>query len=86
MLLSGCAASTERFVATPIDLPDLPPDLRECAERPAMPLPPKGTVLTEAIIEAIQLNLRKSELGHTACGKRIVAFYDDVVANFRTKR
>lgn len=71
-------------MATPIALPTVPDDLRACALQPAYAIPKSRVALTQEQVETLLIRLRKSELDHTTCGKRLLAFYEDVYAGFTT--
>lgn len=73
LCLTGCASSGPR--APEPALAPVPPEVRACfdvlTERPA------GTgALSAAQVAEVIARLRQSELRLSACGKRLLAFYD----------
>lgn len=85
MASSGCAQFGEaRYTATPIALPAVPADLEACALRATAKLPAARRDLTKAETEALIGTIRASELGHTDCGRRWLAFYEDVLKGYNT--
>lgn len=72
-MLSGCATSGSRFAAP--TYPELPADLQVCfdSEVPA----PSGALSKKQVIDLVAA-LKLSEVEKVACGKRLIAFYEDL--------
>jgi hypothetical protein len=74
LTLSACATSGNRIVAP--HYPELPADLRVCFETSVAP--PSSGVMTKKRVIFLIAALKKSETEKTDCGKRLIAFYDNV--------
>lgn len=74
LTLSGCATSGNRIVAP--TYPELPADLRVCFSTTVAP--PSVGVMTKKRVIFLIASLKKSESEKTDCGKRLIAFYDNL--------
>lgn len=74
LTLSGCATSGNRIVAP--TYPELPADLRVCFSTTVAP--PSAGVMTKKRVMNLIASLKKSESEKTDCGKRLIAFYDNL--------
>lgn len=74
LTLTGCVGSGTSVRS--LVRPNLPSDLRVCFDR-LVPEPPAGP-LTKAQIIALVTSFKKSEASKSACGKRLIAFYDNL--------
>lgn len=74
LTLSACATSGSRIVAP--TYPELPADLRVCFETQVAP--PSSGVMTKKRVMNLIASLKKSENEKTDCGKRLIAFYDNL--------
>ncbi|MER8421854.1 hypothetical protein NKG95_28935 [Mesorhizobium sp. M1423] len=74
LTLSACATSGAKF-AKP-HYPELPADLRVCFETQVAP--PSSGVMTKKRVIFLIAELKKSETEKNDCGKRLIAFYDNV--------
>lgn len=74
LTLSGCVT----FGAKPVEpvYPELPADLRVCFSTTVAP-PSAGPMPKKRVIRLIA-DLKKSETQKTACGNRLIAFYDSL--------
>lgn len=63
---------------SPAALPPLPLELRACFDKAYRIPGKKGSPITNAQAVAIIGGLKGSELAKTDCGRRLIAFYDDV--------
>lgn len=81
-LLTACGASSTGPVLAQkaAGLPPVPSELRVCFDRVFQFPGEKGTGYSKEQTVAIIGGLRGSELGKTDCGRRLLAFYDDVAA------
>ncbi|QWK78610.1 hypothetical protein [Ochrobactrum sp. BTU1] len=74
LTLSGCATFGTKLSA-PV-YPELPADLRLCFDK-EVPQPKQGPLTKKQVI-ALIASLKTSEAEKTACGKRLIAFYDNL--------
>ncbi len=74
LTLSGCATFGNKLPA-PV-YPELPADLRLCFDK-EVPQPKEGPLTKKQVITLIA-SLKASEVEKTACGKRLIAFYDNL--------
>lgn len=78
LMLTACATSGDG-----VRLAVMPADLRLCFDRLAAPPPgPRGAELSREQMAALVARLKTSEARMSACGRRIVAWYDDQAAAF----
>jgi len=81
LILSGCAGrGTSQPIPIPVErpLPPLPADVIICFDR-LTPAPLQDSTLTKAQTLRLIMGLRKSELTQSACGKRFIAFYNQIL-------
>jgi len=83
-MLSGCANSgkTARIVPIPVEapLPPLPADVAHCFNK-LTPAPKSGQPLTKQETLRLITRLRGNELNQSLCGKRLIAFYNQLKIN-----
>lgn len=72
--LSGCVTSGSKSLKG--TLTEIPSDLRLCFDR-TVKAPPKGP-LSKAQVMNLVAELKVSETEKVACGKRLIAFYDNL--------
>lgn len=77
LTLIGCATSGTTTVPVQAPLPPLPADLKVCFDN-TVPAPKQGPLTKGKAIELIA-SLKHSEAEKTACGKRIIAFYESLL-------
>lgn len=76
LTLNGCASFGVKHV--PPVYPELPADLRICFDQ-EVPRPAQGPLTKKATIALIG-KLKQSETTKTACGQRLILFYDNLGA------
>lgn len=74
LTLSGCATFGTKL--SPPVYPELPSDLRVCFAQ-EVPQPKEGPLTKKQVISLIAA-LKTSEAEKTDCGKRLIAFYDNL--------
>jgi hypothetical protein len=80
--LTACATSP-KYVAAATGLPAVPAELRVCFDEVFKFPGKRGTGFSNEQAVAIIGGLRGSELEKTDCGRRLLAFYDDVATGRR---
>jgi hypothetical protein len=80
ILLTACGPSSnaKTLAASAAGLPPLPLELRQCFEQVYKMPGKKGTPFSNSQVVEIIGGLRGSEAEKTDCGRRLIAFYDDV--------
>jgi hypothetical protein len=72
LLLAGCSTfPASKVTAT---LPDVPAEVRTCFDQ-LVPAPAPGALTQKQIVHLVA-QLRQSEQSKSACGRRLLAFYD----------
>lgn len=61
-------------------MPDIPADVRICFST-IVPAPKAGPMTDGDVLRLIS-NLKRSEASKTACGRRLISFYDDIRARW----
>lgn len=76
LTLTGCASSgaIPKPRAAP---PPIPAGIEACLK--ATTPPPKAGPMTKADVFALVAKLKKSEAAKTACGKRLILFYETIM-------
>jgi hypothetical protein len=80
LALAGCVTTGSGTKIT-AQLPDVPADIRTCFAKlvPA----PVATKLTNRDLVQLVADLRASEYAKTDCGRRLLAFYDNLTAGLK---
>lgn len=76
LTLTACANSGR--VLDTRKLPPIPAGIETCLTA-TTPAPPAGKPLSKADVFALIAKLKKSEVSKTACGKRLILFYETIV-------
>jgi len=79
-MLSACVSSGSKGGA---QLPDIPADVRQCFNQ-IVPKPPAGA-MTDGDVILLVSKLKRSEAQKTDCGRRLIAWYDDIRSRWNAR-
>ena len=82
MMLTACVTSYDLQQAAPkLDLPPVPAGLKICFDKAPAPAPPGN--LSRAQVFAILADLKASDQAKTDCGRRLIAWFEDLARGFK---